>query len=155
MAYMARHFDKRVDPRELMPGARAVVSVALNYYTPSPVPPATRRGGRGKISRYAWGRNYHRVMEKRLRKLARALGRLLLLAQDGDAGAGAYGAVAYPADGHAAHVVVGREVGHQQLESSNYCRRRKQVTLSHKITERKRALLFNFRSNFSITRTAK
>lgn len=63
MAYMARQFDQRVDPRELMPGARAVVSVALNYHTPSPPP---QPGPCGKISRYAWGDDYHDVVKDKL-----------------------------------------------------------------------------------------
>lgn len=63
MGYMARHFDKRVDPRELLPGARAVVSVALNYHTPGPV---ATSAGNGKISRYAWGDDYHDVVKDKL-----------------------------------------------------------------------------------------
>jgi len=70
MAYMAEHFEKRVDPSALLPGARSVVSVALNYHTP---PPAARGPGRGKISRYAWGDDYHEIVKDRLFAVLRKL----------------------------------------------------------------------------------
>ncbi|MGB3137394.1 MAG: tRNA epoxyqueuosine(34) reductase QueG, partial [Nodosilinea sp.] len=58
---------KRQNIRQILPGARSLICVALNYYTHhrhSPDP------GHGKISRYAWGRDYHRVLHKRLKALA-------------------------------------------------------------------------------------
>lgn len=63
MAWMEHHFDKRVDPRALVDGAQTVISVLQNYYQP-----ATHAEGRhiGKISRYAWGDDYHEVMKERL-----------------------------------------------------------------------------------------
>ncbi|MBK9163361.1 MAG: tRNA epoxyqueuosine(34) reductase QueG [Acidobacteria bacterium] len=63
MAWMAREPEKRSDPRLLFPGAKTVLSVALNYYTPhthSAAPDA------GKISRYAWGDDYHEVLKDKL-----------------------------------------------------------------------------------------
>ncbi len=63
MDYMARHFDKRIDPRRLVPGAQSVVSVLCSYWQPEeplPVP------GTGKISRYAWGDDYHEVLKEKL-----------------------------------------------------------------------------------------
>lgn len=62
--------DRRRDVRNLLPNAQSVICVALNYYTgdhPESIPAA------GKIARYAWGRDYHRVVEKRLKALARWL----------------------------------------------------------------------------------
>jgi epoxyqueuosine reductase len=58
---------KRQDIRLVMPEVRSVVCVALNYYTPH-----QRRQGLeyAKISRYAWGRDYHKVMHKKLKALA-------------------------------------------------------------------------------------
>jgi epoxyqueuosine reductase len=58
---------KRQDIRLVMPEVRSVVCVALNYYTPH-----QRRQGPeyAKISRYAWGRDYHKVMHKKLKALA-------------------------------------------------------------------------------------
>ncbi|MBE9138347.1 tRNA epoxyqueuosine(34) reductase QueG [Nodosilinea sp. LEGE 07088] len=65
MGWMAN--PRRQDIRQVLPGARSLICVALNYYTPhshSPDP------SHGKISRYAWGRDYHRVLHKRLKALA-------------------------------------------------------------------------------------
>jgi epoxyqueuosine reductase len=66
MAWMERGVERRTDPRELLPGARTVVAVALNYYTPHEHPddPAA-----GKISRYAWGDDYHDVLGEKLKAL--------------------------------------------------------------------------------------
>lgn len=63
MAWMERNTDARVDPRIWYSDAVSVVSVGLNYYTPHAVPddPAI-----GKISRYAWGDDYHDVMKEKL-----------------------------------------------------------------------------------------
>ncbi|MDQ3805434.1 MAG: tRNA epoxyqueuosine(34) reductase QueG, partial [Acidobacteriota bacterium] len=60
---MERDPARRADPRELLAGARSVVVVALNYYTPH----AHRDDpGAGKISRYAWGDDYHDVLTEKL-----------------------------------------------------------------------------------------
>ncbi len=70
MGWMGNHFDKRVDPRKLVEGAQSVVSVLHNYYVP------VERGGgpgAGKISRYAWGDDYHDVMKEKLFLLFRWL----------------------------------------------------------------------------------
>ena len=66
MAYMANHFAKRLDPRLLSEGARTVVVVAQNYYPPvhQPAPDSY------KVSRYAYGKDYHMVMKKKLKALA-------------------------------------------------------------------------------------
>ena len=66
MRWMARDSRQRTDPRLLLPSARSVVVVALNYYTPHrhTVDPAT-----GKISRYAWGDDYHDVVGGKLKAL--------------------------------------------------------------------------------------
>lgn len=65
MGYMADHFDLRLDPTKLVPGAKSVISLAYNYHTPSrqldPDAP--------KISTYAYGRDYHKVLRKRLKPL--------------------------------------------------------------------------------------
>lgn len=63
MPWMENHFEKRVDPRLLVPGARSVVSVLLNYY--QPVEP-DERPEVGRISRYAWGDDYHDVLKEKL-----------------------------------------------------------------------------------------
>ncbi|MBO1048234.1 MAG: tRNA epoxyqueuosine(34) reductase QueG [Dolichospermum sp. DEX182a] len=58
---------KREDISLVMPEVRSLISVALNYYTPQERPQGDEYG---KISRYAWGRDYHRVMHKKLKELA-------------------------------------------------------------------------------------
>lgn len=65
MAYMENHFDKRLDPRMLVKGSRSVISLALNYYTEQQQsdPEAPR------ISKYAYGADYHDVIKAKLREL--------------------------------------------------------------------------------------
>lgn len=66
MPYLARDPEQRTDPRILFPGVRSVVVVALNYYTPHQ---HASNGASGKVSRYAWGDDYHDVMGEKLREL--------------------------------------------------------------------------------------
>ena len=66
MGWMERGVERRTDPRELLPGALTVVAVALNYYTPHE---HAEGEGRGKISRYAWGDDYHDVLGEKLKAL--------------------------------------------------------------------------------------
>jgi epoxyqueuosine reductase len=73
MSWLARSADKRADVRRFFPEARAVLCAALSYHTDRPLSTDPRAAGRGWIARYAWGRDYHRVLEKKLRKLARAV----------------------------------------------------------------------------------
>ena len=71
MGWMTRSAEKRMDVRRILPTAHAVLSAALTYHTDRPLSADPRDPDRGWIARYAWGRDYHRVLEKRLRKLAR------------------------------------------------------------------------------------
>ncbi|NEO66469.1 MAG: tRNA epoxyqueuosine(34) reductase QueG, partial [Moorea sp. SIO4G2] len=64
MAWMAN--PRRLDIRACMPEVESVISVALNYYTPHQRPESPEYG---KISRYGWGRDYHKVMHKKLKEL--------------------------------------------------------------------------------------
>ena len=66
MRWMARDSHQRTDPRLLLPSARSVVVVALNYYTPHS---HTNDPATGKISRYAWGDDYHDVVGGKLKAL--------------------------------------------------------------------------------------
>lgn len=66
MKWLGREPEMRTDPRSIFPEARSVVVVALNYYTPYE---HLSEGNKGKISRYAWGDDYHEVIGERLRKL--------------------------------------------------------------------------------------
>ncbi|USR89367.1 tRNA epoxyqueuosine(34) reductase QueG [Phormidium yuhuli AB48] len=68
MAWMAN--PKRQDIRQVLPNVRSVIAVALNYYTDSPQP---EHEDGAKISRYAWGRDYHKVLHRRLKHLCRWL----------------------------------------------------------------------------------
>ncbi len=72
MEWMARRAGERADPRLLLPGAATVISLATDYTT-SPEGESARWVGR--VSRYAWGRDYHHVVGRRLRTLARFLER--------------------------------------------------------------------------------
>ncbi|MCC6959332.1 MAG: tRNA epoxyqueuosine(34) reductase QueG [Dehalococcoidia bacterium] len=64
--------ERATDPDCFLPGARSLIVVALPNHSPEPEPgPAA--GARGRVARYARGRDYHRVFEKRLRRIARRL----------------------------------------------------------------------------------
>lgn len=66
MRYMENHFDKRLDPRKLVPGAKSVVSLAFNYY---PAASELEEDDRPRVARYAYGEDYHRVVKDRLFEL--------------------------------------------------------------------------------------
>ncbi|MEO0534095.1 MAG: tRNA epoxyqueuosine(34) reductase QueG [Cyanobacteria bacterium P01_A01_bin.123] len=68
MAWM--HNPKRHNIRQVMPAVRSVICVALNYYTPHERPDDAAYG---KIARYGWGRDYHKILQKRLKALAQWL----------------------------------------------------------------------------------
>jgi len=69
--YMARHGTKRAHPRELLPGTRAVIVVRLDYRPDATDAEANLRdSSRAYVSRYALGRDYHKVLRSRLQKLA-------------------------------------------------------------------------------------
>jgi epoxyqueuosine reductase len=60
MKYMENYFDLRVDPCKLVPGAKSVITLLLNYY------PENTVSGDYKISKYAYGKDYHEVIRKKL-----------------------------------------------------------------------------------------
>ena len=62
MGYMARNFDKRLDPRKLVPGAKSVVSLSYNYFPNS----SQTDKDAPKLARYAYGKDYHRVIKDKL-----------------------------------------------------------------------------------------
>ena len=66
MTWLERNFDKRVDPTVLVPGAQSVVSVFASYWQPRRRP---GEDGGAKISRYAWGDDYHDVLKEKLAEL--------------------------------------------------------------------------------------
>ncbi len=62
MQYMENHFDLRINPTKLLPGAKSVVTLLKNYY-----PSAAQDEGVLKISKYAYGKDYHEVIRKQLK----------------------------------------------------------------------------------------
>ena len=69
MAYLARNAAKRKDPGLVVAGARSIVVVGVHYRASEPDSLSWNDPGRGQISRYAWGDDYHEVLEPRLRRL--------------------------------------------------------------------------------------
>lgn len=76
MAWMGRAPERRADPRLVLPHCRSIISVGVNYLTDHR---ADESPGQGRIARYAWGKDYHKVLEERLRQLE---GRIRALAPD-------------------------------------------------------------------------
>lgn len=70
MAYMERNQDKRKNPALVHEGVRSVISLGMIYNTPDQ---HEHREGEGKISRYAWGDDYHDIMWERLEKMCAAI----------------------------------------------------------------------------------
>ncbi|SDK68253.1 epoxyqueuosine reductase [Salinimicrobium catena] len=66
MKYMENHFDKRLDPTKLVEGSKSVISLLLNYY-----PEERQREDSYKISKYAYGTDYHFVIKDKLKDLLR------------------------------------------------------------------------------------
>lgn len=66
MAWMGRAPQRRADPRLVLPHCRSIISVGVNYLTDHR---ADEGPGQGRIARYAWGKDYHKVLEERLRQL--------------------------------------------------------------------------------------
>jgi epoxyqueuosine reductase len=64
MGYLERRVEERLDPARVLPGARSVLCVALNYYQGEAPDPSWR-----PVARYAWGRDYHHVIGPRLERL--------------------------------------------------------------------------------------
>jgi len=65
MLYLERNIDKRLDPRILVPGSKSVISLTYNYYPPKKL----SNKNNFIISKYAYGRDYHKVLKKKLRQL--------------------------------------------------------------------------------------
>lgn len=64
MAYMENHFEARLDPRKLVPGAKSMIVLMLNYF-----PEKTQTDATYKVSKYAYGRDYHKVMKQKMKAL--------------------------------------------------------------------------------------
>ena len=64
MKYMERYFDLRIDPAKLVPGAKSVITLLLNYF-----PKEKQNDEALKISKYAYGKDYHEVIREKLNRL--------------------------------------------------------------------------------------
>lgn len=70
LKYMGRNLEKRKDVKNLLPSAKSVISLGMNYYTPGKY---SNDKVKGKISRYAWGKDYHLIIWEKLDKLIERL----------------------------------------------------------------------------------
>jgi epoxyqueuosine reductase len=78
MAWMERTPDKRADPRHVLPGCRSIISLGINYLTEHR---ANEQPGYGRIARYAWGADYHKILGARLKQLEQRIASLAPHAQ--------------------------------------------------------------------------
>jgi epoxyqueuosine reductase len=69
MHYMDREPERRSQPVKVLPSVRSVISLVINYYHPDDPRPLNRPAGR--VAKYAYGVDYHKIIEKKLKKLAR------------------------------------------------------------------------------------
>ncbi len=75
MGYMTRDVEKRADPSRVLPEAQSIIVLGINYYTAPEVPKDSHT--RGWISRYAWGEDYHRIVEEKLDALVAFMRRVV------------------------------------------------------------------------------
>ena len=64
MQYLENHFDKRLDPRLLVDGAKSVISLSYNYF-----PEEVQNQDSYKVAKYAYGQDYHHVIKSKLKEL--------------------------------------------------------------------------------------
>ncbi len=72
MNFLVRHLEQKYNPQRIAPGTQSLFMVALNYYQPNPLGTRTQ----GRIARYAWGRNYHKVLGKKLQLITQQLSQM-------------------------------------------------------------------------------
>jgi epoxyqueuosine reductase len=68
MKYMENHFDLRVDPQKLFPGAKSVITLLINYF-----PAQKQNNNSPKISKYAYGKDYHDIIKNKLKAFLQML----------------------------------------------------------------------------------
>jgi epoxyqueuosine reductase len=70
MHYLERRVERREDIRNILPGAKSVITCGLNYNTDAPYSTSCRDNKKGWVARYAWGDDYHDVMDEKLSALS-------------------------------------------------------------------------------------
>ncbi len=70
MSYMERNVEKRLDVRNILPGAKSVISLGMNYFLPDKF---KEEKGTGKVSRYAWGKDYHLIIWEKAEEFIESL----------------------------------------------------------------------------------
>lgn len=73
MAWIERTPNKRADPSEVLPGCRSIISLGINYLTDQR---AHEQPGYGRIARYAWGKDYHKLFDAKLKQLEQSIHRM-------------------------------------------------------------------------------
>lgn len=73
MTWIEAAADRRRDPRRVVEGARSIIVAARGYHHPRPEPPGEPGAAVGRVSCYAWGRDYHKVLGRMLRRLVAEL----------------------------------------------------------------------------------
>ncbi len=68
MQYMENHFDLRIDPTKLVPGAKSVITLLMNYF-----PEQQQKEDIPKIAKYAYGKDYHEVIRDKMKQLIRLM----------------------------------------------------------------------------------
>ena len=69
MNYLEKNLDKRLDPRKLVPGSKSIISLSYNYYPKKNID----KKNNFIISKYAYGKDYHKVIKKKLKILFRSI----------------------------------------------------------------------------------
>jgi epoxyqueuosine reductase len=72
MAYLHRGEEKRSNPQQILPGARSIIVLAMNYWQGEPIPRSST-GAAGRVARYAWGDDYHELIAAKLDAIDRFL----------------------------------------------------------------------------------
>ena len=70
MDYLERHVELKQDPRRLLPETQTLIALGIHYQTVDPDPVQSDNPALGRVSRYAWGDDYHKVIRAKLRKLS-------------------------------------------------------------------------------------
>lgn len=76
MDWMSRGAEKRSDPQKILPGAKSFICVGLSYYRGHPKSTESHEEGRGWISNYAWGEDYHEILLEKLKQLEKWIGEM-------------------------------------------------------------------------------